>query len=44
MNPTQKLIIRELLKQGCATQKQLTAATRAAPTAFHLENENDTAI
>ena len=32
MNPTQKLIIRELLKQGCATQKQLTAATRAAPT------------
>ena len=32
MNPTQKLIIRELLKQGCTTQKQLTAATRAAPT------------
>ena len=32
MSPTQKLIIRELLKQGCATQKQLTAATRAAPT------------
>ena len=32
MNPTQKLIIRELLKQGCATQKQLTAAHRAAPT------------
>ena len=28
MSPTQKLIIRELLKQGCATQKQLTAATR----------------
>lgn len=26
MSPTQKLIIRELLKQGCATQKQLTAA------------------